>query len=218
MDVLPFLSLATKEDFSIGAVLIGVCIYLIVKAIKFAESRIEKHGDMKGLAKRKEANAAIYGMLLDRLANIGGERLLVFEFSNGTKTVAKIPYEYLSATYEATCLGKPSAANKMQNILTSLFSTFLLSLSGLPYLILHLANQDPKVPPSVYHYMNERNAAHSMNVPIVNPRTRQMIGIISWDVGSGWDGDGGSGFTEDAITQLRALSASIGAYLTFAKG
>ena len=215
MEFLPFFDLAAKENFSIGTLLIGFCIYLIVKAIKFAESRMEKHGDIKGIAKRKEANAEVYGLLIKALSNIGDMRLMAIEFSNGTKTVAKIPYEYLSATYEATSLGCPSAANKMQNILTSLFSTFLTRLASSSVYMLHLNDQDPMIPPSVYHYMNERGAQRSMNIPLQNPKTRQMIGYLCWDCDEGADF---SGKDSDALEELKALALIVGAYLTFAKG
>ena len=215
MEFLPFFDLAAKENFSIGTVLIGVCIYLIVKAIKFAESRMEKRGDTKGIAKRKEANTEVYGLLIKTLSNIGGDRLTAIEFSNGTKTVAKIPYEYLSATYEATSLGCPSAASKMQNILTSLFSTFLTRLASSSVYMLHLNDQDPMIPPSVYHYMNERGAQRSMSIPLQNPKTRQMIGYLCWDCGEGADF---SGKDSEALEELKDLALVVGAYLTFAKG
>ena len=212
MDLLPFISLASTSGFTANTLFIGIGVYIFVRAILLVEHlikrRLEKSTVDKAHNKRTTADRFVYERLAAELSRLGGERMQVIEFGNGAQNVATIPYIYMTATYEATCLGAVSSADKIQKVLTSLFSTFLLKLEASPYLILNYDQPEKEFPSTVYHYMEQRGARYTLYVSLTNPKSKQMIGFISYD------NQCQDKITDEAIKTLRELAASIGTYLT----
>ena len=212
MELLPFINLASSGGFTVNTLFVGLGIYLFVRAVLLVEhiikKRLEKNTVDKAYNQRAKADRFVYERLVAVLAQLGGERIQVVEFGNGTQNIATIPYIYLTATYEVTCLGAVSAADKMQKVLASLFSTFLIKLAASTHLILQCDKPEEGFPATVYHYMEQRGALRTLYVPLFNQRTKQAIGYISFD------NNNLKSFTEESIKALQELSVSIGTYLS----
>lgn len=87
----------------------------------------------KGTAKRKNVSPQIQKILSDLLLETGGDRALLFEFSNGKSNLAGLPFLFLNATSESLSINTSSVAHLYQRLNISLFADFILDLEKNSY-------------------------------------------------------------------------------------
>ena len=213
MDIAAIIATIAKDSTSVaGTVALTIGIIISLKFIDLAFGRMEKNFDkrerIKGILKRENANEHIQDILNTALATLGGDRLQVIEFTNTVKTVASLPFKYMSVTYESYALGKQPAADTIKNELTTLHSTFLSRLYINSFFALNISRPDDKITPATYSLMGKRFASQSLYVTITDRKSKEMIGLLSYDISSR------DGFSEVVITTLRKLAAQLSVYLT----
>ena len=205
-------STAIQNVSGIAALIITVGITVFIKFfdIIFVEitKQFEKKERIKGILKREDADIHIQDILNTALFTLGGDRLQVIEFTNTVKTVASLPFKFMTVTYESYALGKQPAADTIKNELTSLHSSFLSRLYSNSFVVLNMENQDEKITPATYSLINKRFASKSLYISITDRRSKKMIGLLSYDISDL------EGFSEIAITTLRKLAAQLSVYLT----
>jgi len=206
-----FQGITTNSHFSFDTVIAAVVIFVLVRIITLLESYVKKFFDKnehrKGIIQRERADNVIYHIISTTLTALGGERIQVFEFHNGTRTIAMIPWTYMSCSYEAVQLGAPPRADVFQKILTTLYSSFLRKIAVNSMLALNVNNKDDTLSENTYELMNLRGATKSLYVKMVDPKTQEIIGFVSYD-------NNNEGFSETAITAIRKIASQIVVTLT----
>ena len=205
-------SSATQSISGIIILIITVGITILIKSFDVIFMAITKHFEkkerIKGILKREDADNHIQDILNTALATLGGDRLQVIEFTNTVKSVASLPFKYMTVTYESYSLGKLPAADTIKNELTSLHSSFLSRLYTNSFFVLNLEKQDDTITPATYSLIDKRSAIQSLYISISDRKSKRMIGLLSYDISAT------EGFSEIAITTLRKLAAQLSVYLT----
>ena len=206
-----FQTVANNSHFSVDTVFGAIVIFILVRIISILEGYVKKFFDKnehrKGIIQRERADNVIYHIISTTLSVLGGERIQVFEFHNGTRTIAMIPWTYMSCSYEAVQLGAPPKAELFQRILTTLYSSFLRKVALNSMLALNVNNKDETLPENTYELMNLRGALKSLYIKMVDPKTQEVIGFIAYDNNT-------DGFSENAITTIRKIASQIALTLT----
>ena len=205
-------STAIQSLTGIAALVITIGVTIFIKFFDIILAAITKHFDarerIKGILKRENANEHIQDLLNLSLTSLGGDRLQVIEFTNSVKTVASLPFKYMSVSYESYAHGKYPAADTIKNELTSLHSTFLTRLRNNSFFILNLEKPDATITPATYAMVSKRSALQSLYITITDRRSNEQIGLLSYDISNR------GGFSETDITTLRKLAAQLSVYLT----
>jgi hypothetical protein len=71
--------------------------------------------------------------LAELAEEVGADRALVFEFSNGSSNLIGLPFLYISATYEVVAPNTPPVSHQYQRINTSIVAEFLEKLEDKGY-------------------------------------------------------------------------------------
>ena len=213
MDIASIASiLAGNKGVGIGTIMFALFVIFIIKGfdffLEFIKKRFDKKENIKGVLKREEANTLVYELIASSLATMGGKRIQVVEFSNGTRNIVLVPYIYMSCTYEAFAPGQSPTAQKLQRVLTSLYGVFLAKLALSTFIVLNNDKRDPNIPPNIYTLIDERGTTVSLYIKITEPSTHKVIGYMSYD------SEDPNGFSEKEIQTLRTLSTQVGMLIT----
>jgi len=142
-------------------------VYLLLKnyssVIKnYLEERLDEKNKkhLSGALHRKNISPKIRAEILEVAQDIKADRVLVFEFSNGTTNLVGLPFLYLSATYEVTTPGTPPVALQYQKINAAIVAEFIEELEDKGYYyVKDVAETREKFP--VLHNFMAPNGAHS---------------------------------------------------------
>lgn len=200
--------------FTVGAFF---AIYITIEIMKYflkrvtssknATHKMDDHFNRE--LKREMANNTLYDILETARLDMDGDRMQVFEFSNGTHAVSFLPFKYMDVTYEVHSVKLSPIADTHKRILTSLFGTFYSRLSSSAVVDLNLYEKDLTIPSSVYHNMDKRAAIRSLSAAIRHPNTRRVIGFVNIDRSTE------EKFSTEQGKKLETLAATIATYLTY---
>lgn len=139
----------------IASILYGI--RYILKNSSFSLKRYLEQLLNKKEAKHKEAvehRKKIMPIIKEELSylakEIGADRVLVYEFSNGNSNVVGLPFLYLTATSEVTTLGTDPIAHTFQRINTCLFADFIAMLEEKTYIYIDNLETIKEVFPVLY--------------------------------------------------------------------
>jgi hypothetical protein len=138
MDVLMFLlqggekSLEFFGAMAAGIAFIGYLLILVVKSFpKMLDMlmtkifSVDKQNHIEATAYRKKVLPKIRTILSDLAEDIGADRALLLEYSNGTSNLVGLPFLYITATVEVLRQGMHSAAEHYQKTNVSVISHFI---------------------------------------------------------------------------------------------
>ena len=206
-------TLTTSGPLSISTLLVAVIILLLAQSGRLVGEGIrfivDKRNKVKGIILRDNADSVIYEHISAALASMDGERIMIIEFSNGNKNITLIPYTYMNCVYEVYKPGKASAANTIYKTFTHLYSIFLTQLSNSPHSLMAVGvGDDPNIPSNILELMAHRGSEHALYGKIIDPRSKKMIGFVSYDHNATM------GFTEHEMTSVKNIAATVGAVIT----
>ena len=226
MDIAAIISAVSSSD-SIATILFALGILITLRFVDFIIRKEEKKRDKqerikelfeeevkreqvkeKATKKREHANNVMQDLLNTTLATLMGDRLQVIEFTNTITTVAMLPYRYMTCTYESMAPGKKPMASTIKDELATLYSDFLTALRLKSYVVLNAEKRSDKFTPAIYDLIGKRFANQSLYVSIDDRKTKEPIGILSYDTSNP------SGFCDKEITTLRGLAAQLSLLLT----
>lgn len=152
------------------AILIGILYggYLLLKTYsstikKYLELKLDegskKHAD--GAVYRKNISPKVRAEILELAEEIRADRVLVFEFSNGTSNLVGLPFLYVSATYEVTTPGTAPVALQYQKVNAAIIAEFLEKLEEKGYYYVKDIEDSKEEFPILYSFMHPNNA-HSV--------------------------------------------------------
>jgi len=206
-------ALTSSGPLSATTVVIAIFVLLMAQSGKLIGDGIriifDKRNKVKGIILRDNADTVIYEHISAALASMDGERIMVVEFSNGNKNVSLIPYTYMNCVYEVYKPGKASAANTIYKTFTHLYAIFLSKLLMSPHSIMAVGNADREnIPSNILELMAQRGSENALYGKIMDPRTKKMIGFVSYDHNTT------IGFTEHEVTTVKNIATTVGAVIT----
>lgn len=142
-------------------------VYLLLKnyssVIKtYLEERLDEKNKkhLSGALHRKSISPKIRTEILEVAEEIKADRVLVFEFSNGTSNLVGLPFLYLSATYEVVTPGTSPVALQYQKINAAIVAEFIEELEEKGYYYVKDIAETREKFPILYNFMAP-NGAHS---------------------------------------------------------
>lgn len=102
---------------------------------------------------RKNVTPKIRNKLLYLAKEVNADRVLVFEFSNGSSNLVGLPFLYTTATCEVITAGTSVVSQKYQKINTTLIATFLENLEEKGYFYAEDIEEIKSEHPTVYAFM-----------------------------------------------------------------
>ena len=120
------------------AIVFVIVIGLIVLFIKTFPNTIQQYLEQKtqeikskhidGISKRKKFSKDVKTVLRDLAEEVGADRALLFEYTNGTSNLIGLPFVYASAASEVLAPGVSSVSHLYQKINISIAADFLIHL------------------------------------------------------------------------------------------
>lgn len=203
---------ALESGYGVLVLITTVALTIFVKFFDVILAALTKYFSkrekLKGVLKREQADLTIQELLNTALYSLGGERIQVIEFSNTVRNIALVPFMYMTCTYESYVPGKQAAANTVKNELTSLYAQFLSRLRSNSFVAVNAESPDDSLSRSIYSLQGSRFASKSLYVPIIDDRSKKMIGYVSYDVSSI------GGFSEKELVAIRGLASQLSILLT----
>lgn len=122
---------------------------------KYLENRFKEKEELHEKARqyRKNVNPKIRAELSKVAEDIGADRTLVFEFSNGSSNLIGLPFLYLSATGEMIGADVAPVSHQYQKLNTSIVAHFLEVLEDKGYFYIENIEDIEKKYPIVYGFM-----------------------------------------------------------------
>lgn len=158
-------------SFAIGfliIILILLGVYFMIKTFpdvireyirtKLLEDQV-RHS--RGTIRRKNVSPEIQKILSTLLKETGGDRALLFEFSNGKSNLAGLPFLFINATSESLSIGTSSVAHLYQRINLSLFANFVQELEEHSYFYVENVEEIKDTYPFIYNFVKP-NGVKSM--------------------------------------------------------
>ena len=208
-------ALTSSGPLSATTLIVAIVILVLAQSGKLIGDGIrlifDKRNKMKGIILRDNADNVIYEHISAALASMEGERIMIVEFSNGNKNVSLLPYTYMNCVYEVYKPGKSSAANTIYKTFTHLFSIFLTRLLNSPHSIMAVgvnSMESGNAASNILELMAKRGSEQALYSKIIDPRTKKMIGFVSYDH------NGTLGFTEFEVTTVKNVATTVGAVIT----
>ncbi len=206
------------SEYGITLIITSVFIYVVIRLLniffKYLSGRLgnsnTKHGREahdKLLDMRTDIGNKIQRLLDDFLANHGGTRIQVMEFSNSNISVAYLPFKYMTCTYEVYQLGLSAVGQKLDHISTSLFTQFFNAFKDKDYLVFDIDDKSTPVGGAMCDMMREEGSKKSLCVMLKTEKGKS-IGYVSMKK----DID----FTEDDIYDIQSLGDQISVLLSVA--
>lgn len=112
----------------------------------------KKHKE--ALKHRKNIMPVIRDEITKLAQEIGADRVLICEFSNGNSNVVGLPFLYMTATNEVTTPSTPTVAHSFQRINTCMFADFLELLEDKTYVYIENLEEVRHIFPTLYNMLN----------------------------------------------------------------
>ena len=130
--------------------------------LKFLETRWKEKEDRHTFAAkhRKNITPKVRAELSELAQEIKADRVLVFEFSNGSSNLVGLPFLYMSATCEVVTHNTPSVSSQYQKINTAIVAEFLERLDEKGYYYVKDIEECKVNCPVLYSFMKP-NGVHS---------------------------------------------------------
>lgn len=109
---------------------------------------------------RKTITPKIRTELLELAQEIKADRVLVFEFSNGSSNLVGLPFLYMSATCEVITPGTTPVSAQYQKLNTAILAEFLEKLEDRGYFYVENIEECKDTFPVLYNFMKP-NGVHS---------------------------------------------------------
>ena len=119
------------------------------------DEKSKKHSD--GTIHRKNVSPKIRSEIMELAAEIKADRVLVFEFSNGTSNLVGLPFLYVSATYEVTTPGTPAVSLQYQKINSAIIAEFIEELEDKGFYYVKDITEAKDKYPILYDFMKPNN-------------------------------------------------------------
>lgn len=131
-------------DKGVTLILAAIFVYASIRfidiLIQYVKRRLDEkfvsHDKYKKLEARNAASDQIQKMIQDTLNMSKYQRIQVIEFSNSVKSIANLPFKYMSCTYEVVPLGSKAAGHKIDRVSTSLFTAFFSKMAKEEYVVI----------------------------------------------------------------------------------
>lgn len=107
---------------------------------------------------RKNISPKVRAEILELAEEIRADRVLVFEFSNGTSNLVGLPFLYVSATYEVTTPGTAPVAMQYQKVNAAIIAEFIEELEEKGYYYVRDIADSKEKYPILYSFMYPNNA------------------------------------------------------------
>jgi len=159
---------------------------------------------------RKNITPKIRKELLELAEEVGADRALVFEFSNGNTNLVGLPFLYVSATCEVVTPGTSPVSSQYQKINTSIVAEFLEQLEDKSYYYVSNLKEMKDNSMFVYSLMKQNNVNSALFYSLYS--TPSVIGfVVVTTVGN-------NSFTrEKALPRIACSAQLISGYLNFNK-
>lgn len=168
-------------DYGVTIFVVGIFFYIVIKFINlgFAKYRIRhsniRHDELIDI--RYNIGKNIQALIEDYLAESGGNRVHVIEFSNSVTSVAYLPFRYMTCTYEVIRIGKSATGHKIDRISTSLFTPFFEALQSHEYCIFDINDKSTIVGGAMCDLMRSQDEHHALCSMMQTPRGK-FIGYV----------------------------------------
>ncbi len=158
------------KEAAAAMIIVGMIVYGVYLISKNYSSLIKKYFEehlsveskkhSNGALHRKNVSPKIRAEILEVAEEIKADRVLVFEFSNGTSNLVGLPFLYLTATYEVTTPGTPPVALQYQKVNAAIVAEFIEELEEKGYYYVKDIVETREKYPILYNFMHP-NGAHS---------------------------------------------------------
>lgn len=158
------------QTAAFGTLIVTVIVYGVYLLLKNYSSLIKTYLENKLADKQKEhATAALHrkniapkirSELLYLAQEIKADRVLVFEFSNGSSNLVGLPFLYMTATYEVITPGTATVSTQYQRVNTAIVAEFLEALESKGYFYARNIDEIKETFPVAYNLMKP-NGVHS---------------------------------------------------------
>ena len=191
----------------------GITFLFIVIGLSFSflYRKFNRKERLKRIYENKNVEQLTQNVLDLARAGLNAERLQIVEYTNTIETVAFVPKKFMSCTYESYADGKLPACNTIKNEFTSHYVKFLTKLRLEHCLVLNLHDQQPEYSKNIYDLMDSRNASVSLYVLILDKKTQQALGFVSYDK------HGFSEFSAKEAKEMQKLAEELAVHLNLAK-
>ena len=195
------------------AIFFGVTVLFVAIGAVFSVlyKKFNRKERLKRIYEHKNVEKLTQNVLDLALASLDADRLQIVEYTNTIETVALVPKKYMSCTYEAYKEGKSPAGNTIRNEFTSHYVNFLTKLRLEHCIALNVHNQVAEFSKNIYSLMDLRWATQSLYALILDSRTQQALGFVSYDK------SGFGGFSAKEVNELKKLSNELAVHLSLAK-
>ena len=162
----------------------------------------------KATMHRKMITPKIRQILSDLALEVGADRVLLFEYSNGSSNLVGLPFLYVSATSEVVTRRTNPVSNQYQRINVSLVADFLEKLEDKGYFYVENIESIKNEYPMLYNMMFP-NKAHSALFYSLSGMEDTIGFIVVTTTGE-------HKFTrEQALPKVASISQVISSYLNF---
>lgn len=155
------------QTAALSTLIVTVIVYGVYLLLKNYSSLIKTYLENKLKDKNKEhATAALHrkniapkirSELRDLAQEIKADRVLVFEFSNGSSNLVGLPFLYMTATYEVITPGTATVSTQYQKVNTSIVAEFLEVLEAKGYFYTKDIDEIKDLFPVTYNLMKPNN-------------------------------------------------------------
>lgn len=155
------------QTAALSTLIVTVIVYGVYLLLKNYSSLIKTYLENKLEDKNKEhATAALHrkniapkirSELLDLAQEIKADRVLVFEFSNGSSNLVGLPFLYMTATYEVITPGTATVSTQYQRVNTAIVAEFLEVLESKGYFYTKNIDEIKEAFPVTYNLMKPNN-------------------------------------------------------------
>lgn len=163
-----------------------IIIGLIVLFIKTFPDTIQQYLEQKtqenkskhidGISKRKKFSKDVKTVLRDLAEEVGADRALLFEYTNGTSNLIGLPFVYASAASEVLAPGVSSVSHLYQKINISIAADFLIHLEEDGYLFIDDLELLKMHYPVIYNFMKPSGVSSALFYPIQG--VEEVLGFI----------------------------------------
>lgn len=135
----------------------------------FFENRIKEEGKahIKATLHRKNITPKVRQILSELAEEVKADRVVLFEFSNGSSNLIGLPFLYLSATAEVVKSGILPISNQYQKLNVSIIAEFLEKLETKGYFYAKDINEISTEFPMLYNMMYVNNVKSALFYTII---------------------------------------------------
>lgn len=122
----------------------------------------EKETHRLGIQKRKKFSEKVNEILYDIAEKTHADKVLLFEYTNGTSNLIGLPFLFASVAAEVTKPGVPTVISQYQKINTALIANFLVDLEEQGSMYVETLDDIKDRYPSIYMMMKPNNTRSAL--------------------------------------------------------